>query len=167
MMMECGGTTYCREEGHSAGVTIHPVALVVLLSSLAACSPSEGSQERADPSNKEQVAEGRALYATHCAACHGVRLEGQPNWRVRKPDGRLPAPPHDVTGHTWEHSDDNIFKVTKQGVRPFVSPSYKTDMQGFGGVMNDEEIWAVIAFIKSHWPESLQERRRPKTHDQH
>lgn len=39
------------------------------------------------------IAEGEALYAEACAACHGAQLEGQPDWRTRGPDGRLPAPP--------------------------------------------------------------------------
>lgn len=118
-------------------------------------------KERADPSNVQQVAVGRAIYRQHCASCHGANLEGQPNWQRRMPNGRLPAPPHDRTGHTWEHPDETLFKVTKQGVKPFVSPEYETDMRGFGDVLSDEEIWAVIAFIKSSWPPALLEKRRP------
>ncbi len=117
--------------------------------------------ERADPSNVQQVAVGRAIYRQHCASCHGANLEGQPNWRRRNPNGRLPAPPHDRTGHTWEHPDETLFKVTKHGVKPFVSPEYETDMRGFGDVLSDEEIWAVIAFIKGSWPPALLEKRRP------
>ncbi len=164
-MEEVQGKIVCFDDGMRRW--LRPGALVLLLLFQASCSPSEGQRELADPHNAEQVARGRALYANHCATCHGTRLEGQPNWRVRKPDGRLPAPPHDVTGHTWEHSDESLFKVTKQGVGPFVSPSYETDMQGFGGVLTDEEIWSVIAYIKSKWPESLRERRRPKKHEAH
>lgn len=119
------------------------------------------SPERADPKNVQQVALGRAIYGQHCAVCHGVKLEGQPNWRRRLANGRLPAPPHDVTGHTWEHPDETLFQVTKRGVQPFVSPNYQTDMRGFGDVLSDEEIWAVLAFIKSTWPPALLERRRP------
>ena len=44
--------------------------------------------KRADASNLNQVAVGRSLYAQHCAACHGVNLEGQPEWRKRKPQLR-------------------------------------------------------------------------------
>lgn len=118
--------------------------------------------ERADPTNQAQVALGRGVYARHCASCHGANLEGQPNWRERRPDGRLPAPPHDVTGHTWEHSDESLFKVTKQGVQAFAGPDYQTDMAGFGKVLSDDEIWAAIAYIKSTWPLELVERRRPR-----
>lgn len=116
------------------------------------------TRERADPTNSGQVALGRTVYAQHCAACHGTNLEGQPNWRRRKPDGRLPAPPHDITGHTWEHPDETLFQVIKFGVQPMVSSDYQTDMPAFGGTLSDEEIWAVIAFIKSRWPQELLDR---------
>lgn len=120
------------------------------------------TREPADPTNMAQVASGRSVYADHCASCHGANLEGQPNWRERKFDGRLPAPPHDISGHTWEHSDDAIFRVTKQGFQAFAGPQYETDMPGFANVLSDDEIWAVIAYIKSKWPQELVVRRRPR-----
>ncbi len=113
---------------------------------------------RADPSDAAQVARGKAVYAAQCASCHGERLEGQPDWRSRKPDGRLPAPPHDATGHTWHHPDADLFKITRQGVTPFAPPGYQSDMPAFGGVLDDGEIWAVLAYIKSTWPEDIRRR---------
>ncbi|MCW5719495.1 MAG: cytochrome c, partial [Bauldia sp.] len=52
---------------------------------------------------------GQTLYLANCASCHGVDLEGQPNWQTPLADGRFPAPPHDETGHTWHHSDAQLF----------------------------------------------------------
>jgi mono/diheme cytochrome c family protein len=97
-----------------------------------------------------QIAIGKALYAQHCASCHGVNLEGQPNWQTRNADGKLPAPPHNDSGHTWHHSDEQLFKITKLGVSAIV-PGYMSDMVGFQGKMSDEEIQAVISFMKSTW----------------
>jgi len=96
--------------------------------------------------------EGVALYAKHCASCHGAKLEGQPNWQTRKADGKLPAPPHDDSGHTWHHSDDQLFKITKYGVGAVV-PGYESDMIGFEQKMLDGEIRAVLGYIKSTWSE--------------
>lgn len=100
----------------------------------------------------EQIDVGQAIYQDHCASCHGVRLEGEPDWRRRKASGRMPAPPHDATGHTWHHSDQELFTFTKSGLGA-VLPDYESDMPAFGGLLTDAEITAVLGFIKSRWPE--------------
>jgi len=117
-----------------------------------------GPSGRSDPSDATQVARGRTVYAEQCASCHGARLEGQPEWRSRKPDGRLPAPLHDAAGHTWHHPDADLFKITKQGVGAFAPAGYESDMPAFGSVLSDAEIWAVLAFIKASWPDAIQQR---------
>jgi mono/diheme cytochrome c family protein len=100
----------------------------------------------------EQIARGAALYAETCASCHGANLEGAPDWRRRNADGRMPAPPHDETGHTWHHSDRDLFNITQLGVSG-VLPGYASDMPAYRDVLSDAEIIAVLAFIKSTWPE--------------
>lgn len=105
---------------------------------------------------------GESLYQKNCASCHGANLEGQPDWRTRLPNGRLPAPPHDASGHTWHHTDRNLFDVVKRGTAAIVGDGYESDMPGFADVLSDEEIMAIINYIKSTWPERLrasQERR--------
>ena len=103
--------------------------------------------------NTAQVALGEKIYAQHCAACHGAKLEGQPNWREKLPNGRMPAPPHDESGHTWHHTDEVLFGITKEGLVPgkYAPPGYQSDMPAFGGTLSDAEIRAVLAFIYSHW----------------
>lgn len=103
-----------------------------------------------------RIALGRGLYATHCASCHGADLQGEPDWQSPKPDGRMPAPPHDDTGHSWHHSDAELFRITKFGMAAVV-PGYESAMPAFGDVLSDREIVAILAFIKSTWPE--RERR--------
>lgn len=96
---------------------------------------------------------GEAVYADQCAACHGADLEGQvPEWRSRGPDGLLPAPPHDETGHTWHHADMLLFQITKFGTEALIGGDYKSNMTGFGDILSDAEILAVLAYIKSTWP---------------
>jgi len=117
---------------------------IVLLFTLAACSEPQPSAQA--------LALGGKLYAQYCASCHGASLEGQPNWRSRLPNGRMPAPPHDESGHTWHHPDEVLFGITKHGVvPPYAPPGYESDMPGFGGKLTDEEIRAVLAYIASHW----------------
>lgn len=111
----------------------------------------------ADPANAQQVARGQTIYARYCAACHGANLEGQPSWEKRLPNGRMPAPPHDASGHTWHHPDSILFGITKHGLVPgkYAPPKYESDMPAFGKLLSDEEIWAVLAYIKSTWPEKI------------
>lgn len=108
---------------------------------------------RADAENAETIALGRTIYETQCAACHGAQLEGQSDWQMPLPSGRLPAPPHDATGHTWHHPDDILFRIVKEGTAAIVGGGYESDMPGFSGVLSDAEIRAVLAYIKSTWPE--------------
>lgn len=107
---------------------------------------------QADPTDKLQVAQGQVVYQRHCAACHGENLEGQPDWRSRKPSGRLPAPPHDETGHTWHHPDKLLVEITKYGPGKLVPGGYESDMPAFEGTLPDKDIWAAVAYIKSTWP---------------
>lgn len=99
------------------------------------------------------IALGRRIYDDRCAGCHGTRPEGQPDRRKRKPDGRLPAPPHDASGHTWHHADAVLFlfRITKHSPAGVVA-GYESDMPAFGDVLSDEEIRAALAYIKSTWP---------------
>jgi mono/diheme cytochrome c family protein len=123
---------------------------VSVVLAVAACGAD--SDTRADPRNANQVAAGKAVYDRHCASCHGPMLEGQPAWRTRLPTGRMPAPPHDDSGHTWHHPDDILFGITKFGLSPpFGPPGYQSDMPAFGSVLADQQIWDVLAYIKSRW----------------
>lgn len=107
----------------------------------------------AAPNNK-QLERGNLIYQKFCALCHGAKLEGQKNWRKRKPSGKLPAPPHDETGHTWHHADELLFGIIKKGLVPPYGPeNYKTDMPAWGSTLSDDDIWAVLFYIKSQWPE--------------
>jgi mono/diheme cytochrome c family protein len=105
-----------------------------------------------NPVTGEQIGLGQEVYAEHCASCHGANLGGQPDWKRRLENGRMPAPPHDESGHTWHHSDQDLFAITRLGVGGVV-PGYESDMPAFGDILSDEEIAAVLAFIKSTWPE--------------
>lgn len=100
---------------------------------------------------------GQQLYATNCASCHGANLQGQPDWKHRLANGRMPAPPHDVTGHTWHHSDRDLFNLTKLGVAAVVGDGYESDMPAFGDKLSDDAIKAVLDYIKSTWPPNAQQ----------
>lgn len=100
-------------------------------------------------------------YQEYCASCHGVNLEGQPNWRDFKEDGSLPAPPHDETGHTWHHDTKMLFEYTKFGGQKTLEAvgvtDYKSGMPAYEDLLTDEEIWEILSFIRSTWPKHIQE----------
>lgn len=112
-----------------------------------------GNQGGTNDVSAVTVSLGRRLYAQRCAACHGIRLEGQPDWQSPLPSGRMPAPPHDASGHTWHHPDGVLFRITREGPAAVVGGDHQSDMPRFGEILGDAEIRAVLAFIKSTWPE--------------
>lgn len=136
--------------------TILP-ALAAAALTLSLAGPARSAHEL----DGRDLASGEALYAVHCAACHGVNLEGQPNWREAGADGVMPAPPHDETGHTWHHDNRLLFEYTKFGGRALMeargASGFASGMPGFGDTLTDDEIWNVLAFIRSTWPERVQE----------
>tara|TARA_R110002095_G_scaffold179765_3_gene157240 strand:- start:179 stop:604 length:426 start_codon:yes stop_codon:yes gene_type:complete len=106
---------------------------------------------------------GERLYQENCASCHGANLEGQPDWRSRLPNGRLPAPPHDASGHTWHHTDRVLLDIVKRGTAAIVGNGYESDMPGFKEVLTDEEITANIDYIKNTWPDRIRASQESRT----
>jgi len=134
-------------------VTLNTYLLCMLMSPILDAEIST----KANPNNLQQVSHGKKVYMRFCSLCHGKNLQGQKNWRIRKSNGKLPAPPHDETGHTWHHDDELLFGITKYGLVPPYGPKdYLSDMPAWEGTLKDEDIWAVLAFIKSRWPAETQ-----------
>ena len=131
--------------GEVSFLTLGQFSIVVpALLLLAACGEA--------PAPAPDLLSGAKIYAQQCAVCHGAKLEWQPDWRRRLPNGRMPAPPHDESGHTWHHPDEVLFGITKHGlVPPYAPAGYESDMPAFAGKLSDEEIRSVLAWIASHW----------------
>lgn len=132
-----------------------PAALVVAIAAivLAGCT-----RDGPDPF---ALMEGEGIYKAECASCHGTRLEGQADWQSRRPDGKLPAPPHDATGHTWHHPMEQLVAITKFGMVPPNAPAgYVSDMPGFAGKLSDAQIMNVLMYIESRWPKEVIDGRK-------
>ena len=153
---------------HRMTAAVRPPTAVLVLAVVAAGAAAavfgytllaQNSASLLDPHDASVVARGQAAYVKQCAACHGRNLEGQPDWRARDKDGFLPAPPHDKSGHTWHHPDRLLFDITKRGLAEAANlKDYKTRMPAFGEVLTDDEIMAILSYIKSRWPEEVQQR---------
>ncbi len=109
---------------------------------------------------KPETVAGHALYLKHCADCHGVDLEGQPDWRSADATGLYPAPPHDETGHTWHHDDAMLLDYISRGgqaVLDDMGVKFTSGMPGFGPVLKEREIKAILDYIKSTWPDHIRD----------
>lgn len=126
--------------------------LLVLLTSAAAViaiACSSGSSEVSEsgypvlPSD-DLVQVGQPLYQQNCASCHGDAVTRPP----------VPfAPPHTDDGHTWHHPDRNLVDWILDGV------PLATAMPEFRGQLTEDEVKAVLAYIKTFWPERIQEQQ--------
>ncbi|KAJ54019.1 cytochrome C [Actibacterium mucosum KCTC 23349] len=111
--------------------------------------------------NDRDLTNGQTLYSEQCASCHGASLEGQPDWRTPDENGVLPAPPHDETGHTWHHDNQLLFEYTRLGGEEALAArgvtGFASGMPGFGDAFADDDIWDILAYIRSTWPDRVRE----------
>ena len=98
------------------------------------------------------IARGKIAYQNNCVSCHQINLAGAENWKGRDEDGHRKAPPLNGTGHTWHHDDAMLHTIIKHGLVGIVS-DYEGKMAGFGDNLSDKDIDAVLAYIKSFWPD--------------
>jgi mono/diheme cytochrome c family protein len=96
----------------------------------------------------ETAVAGKALYEQSCASCHGVDGEGQPEWKSPGENGAYPAPPHTAEGHTWHHADPLLLEIMANG-----GTMPNSGMPGFSEQLTDDEMVAILAYIKTLWGE--------------
>ncbi|MBI4497571.1 MAG: cytochrome c [Chloroflexi bacterium] len=118
--------------------------------SLPAAPSGTGAPAVSTPSPDAAVARGGQLYATHCQQCHGDRNGA----------GRVsPAPPHNQDGHTWHHADQQLVDIILNGSgdmgemmrRMMGVPADAPRMPAWRGTLSEEDVRAVLAFIKTWW----------------
>jgi len=97
---------------------------------------------RPAPGPAVEPGSGHALYLAHCATCHGESGRGD-SWRARL----LFLRPGDLTDRARMHalSDQYLFDVIKHGGASFGMPG----MPSFGFHLRDEEVQALVAYIRS------------------
>lgn len=129
---------------------------------LAACS-TQSDTERFIATNPEAYEQGQQIYVQSCAACHGLTGVGQfPDAPAqRDATGRYGAPPHDENGHTWHHDDDLLYQIVREG--GMGNPEDFYPMPAFGEQLSDEQIEAVIFYIKGFWTEEQRQRQQQVT----
>lgn len=113
------------------------------------CLPT-APREPSTPPDAQIVTRGAQVYAARCQSCHGDGAG-----RGRQPG----VPTHGPEGHTWHHSDRDLRTTIEEGsdsptsrmMRDMMGPPDAPRMPGWKGVLSDEDIDAVIAYIKTFW----------------
>ncbi|AAV97493.1 cytochrome c family protein (plasmid) [Ruegeria pomeroyi DSS-3] len=151
-----------------AGSAVAIIALAaVIYAARATTGPvSAGASTSVSVVSDATLAQGETLYQENCASCHGRSLEGQPNWREPDADGRLPAPPHDESGHTWHHPDSMLFDYTKFGGQATLAAlgvELESGMPAFGEQLSDDQIRSILDYIKSTWPARVRAAQAERT----
>jgi len=86
---------------------------------------------------------GAQLYGTYCASCHGAQGAGDGPVSA----GLNPKPAaHDDDAYMSTLSDEHIFKVIKEGGTAVGKSAL---MAPWGGTLSDEQIWDVVAFVRT------------------
>ena len=75
-----------------------------------------------------------------------VAVIATPLWAEDKPE--------DAAG-LFPYWDAQLFAITKFGTEVVMGGAVQSDMAGFGEILSDEEILAVLGFIKASWPERI------------
>ena len=132
------------------------ISLVIIVIYLSLSAKNAEARITLLPEDLSVTKLGKTVYMENCASCHGAVLEGQENWQQRDSDGYMPAPPHDVSGHTWHHPSSYLFLLTKYGIEKMIGEKYPNNMPAYENELTDNEIIAVLSYIKSTWPKPIQ-----------
>jgi len=100
--------------------------------------------------SSDQVEIGNKLYQKHCASCHKSDASGADKWRYKNEKSQYPAPPLNGTAHTWHHSLHDLRRTIQKGGK-----RKGGTMPGFKNKLNYEQIYAVLAFVQSHWRDEI------------
>lgn len=132
---------------------------------LTACNPdSNTASSAASPSppalvaqpqtgrwySADEARQGRQLFAENCAACHGQRAVGTPEWRTPNANGQYPPPPLNGSAHAWHHPYAVLHRVIVEGGAPLGGT-----MPAWGGRLSETDIRQVIAGFQSYWPDEV------------
>lgn len=82
------------------------------------------------------LTEGARLFEQHCAACHGGASP-----RISPMRAKFNPPVPQIINRIPGDPDADLWWVTKHGIR-------MTGMPSWDGILSDDQIWTVIAFVK-------------------
>jgi len=123
------------------------IASIILLGSVISAQESKMSREEAaklrNPVaySKESVSSGRALFLRNCTECHGNDGKSMVDVIANATDLTDPK--------LWKHgtTEGEIFRSIRDGAADTM-PAFASQIR------KEEDIWHLVNFIRSLWPES-------------
>jgi len=109
-------------------------ALIAMIATASLAHAADGRNPLADDPKAAKA--GEYEFRINCALCHGLGAQG---------GGRGPDLTRAQKKHA--HSDAEMFQVISNGIAGTAMPANGTNGQGVG--MTDEEIWQLVAYIRS------------------
>lgn len=101
---------------------------------------------------------GKQMFQKNCAACHGMNAEGTvKNWQQRDAYGHFPPPPLNGTAHTWHHPLPWLMYTVQHGTL-----GNGGSMPAWKDTLADEEIFAILVWLTSLWPDEIFEAWRER-----
>lgn len=88
------------------------------------------------PLTAANLSEGARIYEKHCSVCHGGLLH-----KISPLRHQFSPPVPQLVNRVPDDPDARFFWITKHGYR-------MTGMPSWGGILSDDQIWTVVAFIK-------------------
>jgi mono/diheme cytochrome c family protein len=128
--------------------------------SLISCARNDAPEEQAFV---PPIDRGAELYETHCFSCHGGDSGGQ----------MMDMPPrHNANGHTWHHPDCQLTDIVLNGsgemgqmMRQMMGGEDLPPMPTFKGQLSEEEVAAILAYIKTWWTEEQRQLQAEVTQE--
>lgn len=100
--------------------------------------------------SKAQAENGKRIFNTNCASCHGIEAVGTNEWRKPLSNGKYPAPPLNGTAHSWHHNLTSLRRQINQG-----GAKYGGWMPAMESSLTPDQVDEAISYIQSLWPEKI------------
>lgn len=93
------------------------------------------------PDTPETRADGKEAFSHYCVACHG--MDGQ-NTGVPFASRMSPPPSSLASPEVQRYSDGQLKRILDYGISP-------SGMPGSKGILSDDELWSIVAYLR-HLP---------------